>query len=462
MSEDYGICELAVVSLRDNENEPDYGIQLSHEGHINTTDMRFKQPEDSRIAIFESKFGYNNGTTNVGSSTGASGTGGDVKVCAAHGVDVDRYCRTEGRAICEKCVSQGPCQNHTVIHLHLRATAVRNQLVDVCETMQLQALQIERFINNTLSAKEKALQTEASSSRERVVAQVNVVREALDEEEQRLLEAVQREEERIEQCLLTQRAHWSKALNTLTHARTSLVHMLTNSTDIMLVNKNSEISDRIEEAEGVGLPKDSEHLNMNRDCSDSKLMLGMWASALLLGTTAAARMYFDERTVSHLLLLSSDRLTLTYRPKKQKKPILYDPARFDHWPNALCLDPISSGTHTWVMYVGDSAAFKVGICYRSMERKGSSNESRLGFNAKSWVLSHYEGNFSYCHNGRVVNVVVVKSPTKVGMLLDWNTQTLLFYDPDSKCVLHAVRETFTEPLLPACAVADQSISIVHC
>lgn len=67
------------------------------------------------------------------------------------------------------------------------------------------------------------------------MAQVNAVREALDEEEQRLLEAVQREEERIEQCLLTQRAHWSKALNTLTHARTSLVHMLTNSTDIMLV-----------------------------------------------------------------------------------------------------------------------------------------------------------------------------------------------------------------------------------
>lgn len=34
----------------------------------------------------------------------------------------------------------------------------QNQLVDICETMQLQALQIERFINNTLTAKEKALQ----------------------------------------------------------------------------------------------------------------------------------------------------------------------------------------------------------------------------------------------------------------------------------------------------------------
>ncbi|KAF4072948.1 hypothetical protein AMELA_G00253210 [Ameiurus melas] len=458
MSEDYGRCELAVVSLRDNE--PDYGIQLTQDGHINTTDLSSKLNEDSELDTFENTLRSTNGTANMGSNVEASSTG-ELTVCPAHELEMDRYCRTEGRPVCQKCVSQGACRNHTVIHLRLRAAAVRNQLVDICEKMQMQALQIERFINNTLTAKEKALQMDASSARERVVAQVNAVREALDEEEQRLLEAVQREEERLEQCLLTQRAHWSKSLNTLTHARTSLVYKLTHATDTMLVSSDSEISDRIEEAEGVGEPKDSEHLNLNRDCSDSKLMLGMWASALLLGPTTTARMYFDERSVSHLLLLSSDQLTLTYSPKRQKKGLPYDPARFDNWPNALCLDPISSGTHAWVLYVGDSAAFKVGVCYRSMERKGSSNESRLGFNAKSWVLSHYEGNFSYCHNAQVINVVVVKSPKKVGVLLDWTTQTLLFYDPDSKCVLHAVRHTFTEPLLPACAVADQRVSIVH-
>lgn len=51
---------------------------------------------------------------------------------------------------------------------------------------------------------------------------------------------------------------------------------------------------RIEEAEGVGVPKDSEHLNMNRDCSDSKLMLGMWASALLLGPTGETHHHIKQ------------------------------------------------------------------------------------------------------------------------------------------------------------------------
>lgn len=160
----------------------------------------------------------------------------------------------------------------------------QNQLVDICEKMQLQAQRIERFINQTLTAKERALQVsspvtltlsplcayttysfgiassthrylmdsiksfccvpyalccvsmqvEASGAREQVVAQLSVVREAVEEEEQRLLEAVQREEERVEQCLLTQRAHWGQALAMLTQTRTRLVHTLTNTPDLQL------------------------------------------------------------------------------------------------------------------------------------------------------------------------------------------------------------------------------------
>lgn len=66
------------------------------------------------------------------------------------------------------------------------------------------------------------------------MAQVTAARDALDEEEQRLLEEVQREEERVEQCLLTQRAHWEQALANLSQTRSSLVHMLTHTPDTQL------------------------------------------------------------------------------------------------------------------------------------------------------------------------------------------------------------------------------------
>lgn len=67
-----------------------------------------------------------------------------------------------------------------------------------------------------------------------MLAQVSAAREALEEEEQRLLEEVQREEERVEQCLLTQRAHWSQALESLAQTRSRLVHKLTHTPDAQL------------------------------------------------------------------------------------------------------------------------------------------------------------------------------------------------------------------------------------
>ncbi|XP_070991388.1 B box and SPRY domain-containing protein-like isoform X2 [Oncorhynchus clarkii lewisi] len=341
------------------------------------------------------------GKAAVTSSDSESGIfSGESELCVEHESDLDWFCCSEQKLICSHCTIVGSCQGHTVTALANRVTAVRNHLVDVCEKMQLQALRIEHFINKTLTAKERALQVEASGARERVVAQTS----------------------------------------------------------------GQEIADRVEDAEGVGEPCDTDRLNLNAGCSDSKLMRGLWASAILLGPIAygSAHLTFDERTVSSLLSLSEDLCTLTFLPKRSRQSPPYDPARFDSWPNALGTLSISSGTHSWVMDVGESGAFKVGVCYTSMGRKGSGNNSRLGYNGQSWVLSKYDGDFSFCHAGKNTPLHVIHKPKSLGLLLDWPSQTLVFYDPDSSAVLHSVRHAFSGPLLPAFAVADRSVTILHC
>lgn len=63
--------------------------------------------------------------------------------------------------------------------------------------------------------------------------------------------------------------------------------------------------------------------------------------------------------MSSMLSLSADERTLTFLPKRARQSPPYDPARFDCWPNALGTLAISSGTHSWVLDVGQSAAYKV-------------------------------------------------------------------------------------------------------
>nr|XP_015222337.1 PREDICTED: B box and SPRY domain-containing protein isoform X1 [Lepisosteus oculatus] len=344
-----------------------------------------------------------------------------------------------------------------------RAGAVRNQLVDTCEKLQLKALRIERFVNNVLPPHELDLQGGASRARDAVLRRLAAVREACDEEEQRLLEAVQREEERVQHSLLTQRAHWAQALGSLSAVRAQLVRLLTETEDRQLLDCSQEISDRVEVAEGVGEPQDSEHLTFNPRSSQSPLLLNLWANAVLLcrsGQCDPEPLSFDERTVSPLLSLSDDGRTLTFLPRRARQPQQYSPLRFDRWPNALCGRSFSSGTHRWLLEVGRSAAFKVGVSYGSLERKGPGNGARLGYNAHSWVLSHFDGEFCFLHAGRAEPLPLLRRPRRLCVLLDWGGGALVFLEPDSGAVLHAHHQVFTAALHPACAVANESISLL--
>lgn len=168
--------------------------------------------------------------------------------------------------------------------------------------------------------------------------------------------------------------------------------------------------------------------------------------------------HIDEKTLSPHLSLSEDKRTLTFSPKKAK--VDSDcPERFDHWPNALATAPFHSGVCAWKVSVEQSCAYKLGVCYSSVPRKGSANEGRLGFNAASWVFSRYDKEFRFLHAGQPQPVELIKAPAEIGVLLDFAGGELLFYDPDSCAILFSHRQAFLEPIYPVFAVAHQSISL---
>ncbi|RXM93193.1 B box and SPRY domain-containing protein [Acipenser ruthenus] len=262
-------------------------------------------------------------------------------------------------------------------------------------------------------------QGSAAAARETLVQRFNLIREACESEEQRLLEVVHGEEERTQQAILTQRVHWAESLKHISAARGHLVQMLTERDDLQLVvlNKPQPLS-------------------------------------------SPADLTFNGRTVSPLLGLSEDGRTLRFLPKRARQPCEYSPERFDKWPNALAGRSFSSGTHSWLVGVRGSGAFKLGVSSGRIERKGQGSEARLGYNPHSWVLSHYEGDFSFSHAGRHHSLSLLRGPSTIGVLLDCQAGQLLFFDPESCSVLYSHHASFTEPLYPAFAVADSSITLL--
>ncbi|XP_064379676.1 B box and SPRY domain-containing protein isoform X1 [Dromaius novaehollandiae] len=341
-----------------------------------------------------------------------------------------------------------------------QSPAELNKLVDQCERLQLQSAAIAKHMAEVLPAKNQSVLSAATEARELVIQRLIFVRNMCENEEQRLLEEVHTEEERAHQSILTQRVHWTEALQKLSALRTYLVDMITNLDDQDLVHAEQEIFERTEAAEGILEPQESEKLNFNQKCVQSPLLHRLWASAVLCCITGSEEIHIDEKTVNPHLTLSEDKRTLTFSPKKAKV-YLDCPERFDHWPNALATTAFHTGVCAWRISVEKSCAYKLGVSYSSLQRKGSGNEARLGYNPASWVFSRYDTEFRFLHAGHQQTVELIKSPRELGVLIDFAGGEMLFYDPDSCAILFSHRETFTAPLYPVFAVAHQSISLVH-
>nr|XP_034987609.1 B box and SPRY domain-containing protein [Zootoca vivipara] len=378
--------------------------------------------------------------------------------CPEHAQDLAWFCCTERRLVCAQCPVQGGCQDHRVRPLAEEAAERRNKIVDECEKLQLQSATIAKFATEVLPEKKKRVVTVASSAREVLIQRLNLVRSVCESEEQRLLDVAHSEEERAHQNILTQQVHWNESLRKLDALRTYMVTMITSTDDGGLVQAEEEIFERTEEAEGILKPQESEKLDFNPWCLQSPLVSRLWALAVLC--RASDEVHVDEKTVSPLLRLSEDKRTLTFSPKKASRPDPGGPARFDHWPNALAEESFCSGVHAWRVRVAKSGAYKLGISYGSLERKGAGPEARLGCNASSWVFSRYGTEFQFSHNGRHQAVEMLKCPAEIGVLVDLDAGEVLFFDPDSCAILHMHQEAFAGPIYPALAVADQSLSLM--
>ncbi|XP_055965496.1 B box and SPRY domain-containing protein isoform X1 [Sorex fumeus] len=381
--------------------------------------------------------------------------------CPQHGRALSWFCGSERRPVCAACVGLGGrCQGHRVRPAGEHADELRNKIVDQCERLQLQSAGITKYVAEVLPEKNQRAVSTASAARELVIQRLGLVRSLCESEEQRLLEEVHGEEERANQSILTQRVHWAEALQKLDAIRSGLVDMLTHLDDLQLIQKEEEIFERTEAAEGILDPQESEKLNFNEKCTRSPLLTQLWVTAVLGSLSGTEDVRIDERTASPLLQLSADRKTLTFSAKRSRACV-DGPQRFDHWPNALAATAFQAGLHAWTVDVRDSCAYKVGVALGQLPRKGPGSDARLGHNAFSWVFSRYGQEFRFSHGGQHEPLGLLRPPARLGVLLDLQAQELLFYEAASGALLHAHRAAFPGPLFPVFAVADQAISIAR-
>lgn len=156
---------------------------------------------------------------------------------------------------------------------------------------------------------------------------------------------------------------------------------------------------------------------------------------------------FNVCTVHPSLVVSTDLRTVRYSSTKQS--YVDHPERFTSASQILCSQSFSSGTHVWVVEVGANCMWSLGMCYKSIARRG--DHSRLGHNAVSWRLQKKNGKLTVCTaSSNIALSEMVIPPTKIEIVLDYEGGTLTFNSIKGRReLLYIFRAVFKEPVYPA-------------
>ncbi|XP_062387677.1 stonustoxin subunit beta-like [Sardina pilchardus] len=169
----------------------------------------------------------------------------------------------------------------------------------------------------------------------------------------------------------------------------------------------------------------------------------------------------DPNTAHRNLSFSGGNRKVTSVSEEQPYP--EHPDRFERWYQVLCKEGLS-GRCYWEAKWSHGSTHIV-VAYKNIERKGCGEDSRFGYNDKSWTLYCSPEGYSAWHNKELTAIPALSSSSsRVGVYLDWMAGILSFYSISSGTLthLHTFYTTFTEPLYPGFWVWEHNSPVSLC
>uniref|UniRef100_A0A669AYY9 B30.2/SPRY domain-containing protein n=1 Tax=Oreochromis niloticus TaxID=8128 RepID=A0A669AYY9_ORENI len=175
----------------------------------------------------------------------------------------------------------------------------------------------------------------------------------------------------------------------------------------------------------------------------------------------SCQLTIDTNTVNKYLQLSDNNRKVTHVEEVQSYPD--HPDRFDYYHQLLCRNGLTGRCYWEVEWRGN---VDISVSYRSIRRKGGSDDCVFGHNDQSWSLycSDY-GPDSVCHNKRQTPISPSPSSSssssgsnRAAVYVDCPAGTLSFYrvSSDTLIHLHTFNTTFTQTLYPGFYVSPGS------
>ncbi|NWZ79838.1 CMYA5 protein, partial [Poecile atricapillus] len=165
-------------------------------------------------------------------------------------------------------------------------------------------------------------------------------------------------------------------------------------------------------------------------------------SEAALISTKGTRFHLLTDTAHPALQISSN-ATMIHLPEKTK---------LTGFPSVLGELLPAQGCHYWEIVVSACRSYRIGICYEAITQS-----SVLGLSDTSWCMRCCPTQTRFLHTGVMSDVHVTEHLARIGILLDYSSGRLSFFNAERGLVLFAIKHKFTDAAHPAFALEKAGV-----
>ncbi|XP_069619345.1 E3 ubiquitin-protein ligase TRIM39-like [Ranitomeya imitator] len=390
----------------------------------------------------------------------------EKRKCSVHKKILEYYCTEDAACICVSCCLIGEHRGHRVEMLD-ETSEKKEKLRNVLQKLITKREKTEERVRSLEERKRKA-QEQAAGEAERVTALCTDIRRRVDDLEKKVLSEISRQEKE-ESLSLSALIHQLEIKKDKLSRKMRHIEELCNMTDPLTVLQEPDTGDLCDPEEKGDDEDTGGHDKQPHDGDDLDVAVISHTLHTLCEVISGIRsgiymedpadILLDINTADNNLLISDDLKTATWTQENQKRPETAE--RFQYNNQVMSRRGFTSGRHYWDVEGSRSRSYIVGMCYPSIDRRGS--QSAIGGNNnKSWSLWRYNNNqYLVRHDRKVIWLPDKISSDRVRICLDYEAGQLSFYELcDPIRHLHTFTATFSEPLHAILCVCHGSIKVL--
>ncbi|KAG8584886.1 hypothetical protein GDO81_004804, partial [Engystomops pustulosus] len=443
----------------------------------------------------------------------------EKRKCLIHKKILEYYCTEDATCICVSCCLVGDHRGHNMESLDEASEKKKEKLKNVLQKLTTKRQKTQKRVQSLRDCKRKA-QVKASGEAERVTALFIDIRRRLDDLEKKVQSEISRRGERVSRSLSDVIKTLEIEKEELSRKIRVLEEMCNMTDPLTVLQEPGDLYDPEEEGgdggdgytgdlcdpeegggdggddagghgegdedteeddggdEDTGADDGGEEDTGGDDGGDedmgghgggdrrAELISGLsrTLSDIIRGVNGTfyvqdpADISLDIDTAANSLRISDDLKSATETDINQKRPDTAE--RFQDY-QVMSSSDITSGRHYWDVGVSDVWRWSVGMCYPSIDRRGS--QSDIGGNNKSWGLyggRRYNNQYVVRHDSKEIQLPHQISSDRVRIYVDYEGGELSFFalcDPIRH--LHTFNVPFNKPLHAVLWVFNGSVSI---